>query len=269
MSHNRSVYSIYLLYCYLSMSSAYITADDNSENDTSSPYLKLNKEGVKVYIYKSRNSDFATFKAITHINASLDTLLAIMLDIPSSSEWLDSCKKSLLIKKISFNELYHYQIFSIPFPFQNRDFMLHSTMRHDPVAKTINITVSAAADFCRNKPLTPCVQVNKSNLVRVYKSIGTFKLEEKKQQTKITWIQHTDPAGSLPGWLINQLIENTAYISFKNLEKMAAKKQYQYARLKYDTEGIIVGFHKPVNRRVKKPELAKRVKGSDNYPGIP
>jgi len=244
------------------MSSTYITADDNSESDASNPYLKINKEGVKVYIYKSRNSDFATFKAITHINASLDTLLAIMLDIPSSTEWLDSCKKSLLIKKISFNELYHYQIFSIPFPFQNRDFMLHSTIHHDPVAKTINITISAAADFCRNKPLTPCVQVNKSNLVRVYKSIGTFKLEEKKQQTKITWIQHTDPAGSLPSWLINQLIENTAYISFKNLEKLAAKRQYKYARLKYDTEGIIVGFHKPVNRQEENPELVKRINPS-------
>ena len=262
MRHNRSVYSIYLLYCYLSMSSTYITADDNSESDASNPYLKINKEGVKVYIYKSRNSDFATFKAITHINASLDTLLAIMLDIPSSTEWLDSCKKSLLIKKISFNELYHYQIFSIPFPFQNRDFMLHSTMLHDPAAKTINITISAAPDFCRNKQLNQCTQVNKSNLVRVNKSIGTFKLEVKNQQTKITWIQHTDPAGNLPGWLVNQLIKNTAYTSFKNLEKLAAKEQYKYARLKYDPKGIIIGFNKPVNRLEKNSELAKRVNHS-------
>ena len=39
---------------------------DNEENET---YLKLNKEGIKVYVYSHKNSEFETFKASTHILA--------------------------------------------------------------------------------------------------------------------------------------------------------------------------------------------------------
>ncbi len=267
MKHNKSIYGIYLLYCYFSM---LLAADDDfskieneaiseaesiaeaekraeDEIEQSSHYLKLNKDGVKVYIYKHKNSDFATFRATTHINASLESILAVMLDTKSNTKWVDACEQSLLIKRLNFYEQYHYQIFYIPFPFTNRDFILHSTMEHNPLNKTITITMSSDPDYCRNKQSNQCQQINKSELVRVIKSVGTFKLEADEYGTKITWIQHTDPAGHLPGWLVNQLIKNTAYRSFKNLAEIVKEEQYKYARLTYDEHGVAIAVE------IKKP----------------
>ena len=64
--------------------------------DESDPYLKLNKDGIKVYIFSHKNSAFGTFKAITHINASLDSILAVMFDNNSCTEWVDACGESIL-----------------------------------------------------------------------------------------------------------------------------------------------------------------------------
>ena len=213
--------------------------------DESDPYLKLNKDGIKVYIYKSKRSDFATFKAITYINASIDSILAVILDLKSSTEWIDACEKALLIKKFSFTEQYHYQEFAVPFPFSNRDFILHSTMQHNPLTRAVTITMSSAPDYCNDKQSAQCTKVNQSGLVRVNKSIGTFKLEPDDKGTKITWIQHTDPAGNMPAWLVNQLVKYTPYESFINLAEIVKEEQYKFARLIYDIDGFAVAFNKP------------------------
>lgn len=248
MRYNKSVYSIYILYCYFSIA---LAADDELHNtkhkvliepevEESTHYMKLNKDGVKVYIFKHKNSAFATFRATTQVNASLESLLAVILDIKSGTRWIDACEESFLIKKLSFNEQYHYQTFYIPFPFKNRDFILHSTLVHDPVTQAITITMSSAPDYCRDKQSKQCTKTNTSELVRVNKSIGTFKLQANEQGTAITWIQHTNPAGHLPAWLVNQLIKDTAYKSFKNLAEIVKEQQYKDARLTYDENGIAI-----------------------------
>jgi len=211
------------------------------------PYLKINKDGIKVYIYSHKNSLFGTFKAITHINASLDSIIAVILDIESSTEWLDACEKSFLIKKLSFTEQYHYQIFTIPFPFKNRDFIFHSTMQHDPLSNAITITMSSAPDYCIDKQSEKCQEANQSGLVRVNKSIGTLKLEPDDKGTKITWIQHTDPAGHLPAWLVNLLVKKTPYRSLIKLTEKVKEEKYKLARLIYDNNGVAVAINTRVS----------------------
>ena len=228
-----------------------------SEREESSNYRVLDKDGVQVYIYKRNNSDFATFKAITYIDASLESLLAVMLDIKSNSKWVDACEKSFLLKRISFNEQYHYQIFYVPFPFKNRDFILHSTMKHDPSEKSITFTMIAKSDYCHDKKSERCLEVNQSDLVRVKKSIGTFKLEEQEQGTKIIWIQHTNPAGNLPGWLVNRLVKNTAYRSFKNLAELVTQQQYQNVKLIYDVNGVAVAISMDNYEPLREKPVAK------------
>ena len=229
----------------------------DSESKEYDPYLKLNKDGIKVYIYKHKNSDFGTFRAITHINASLDSILAVMLDNKSCAEWIDSCKQSFLLNKISFNEQYHYQVFSIPFPFRNRDFIFHSTMEHDPLTGSVSITMSSVPDYCREKQSELCTKVNQSRLVRVKKSIGTFKLEPDDKGIKITWTQHTDPAGHLPAWLVNYFVKKTPYWTFKNLALMVKEEPYKFAKLIYDIDGFAVALNKTNKIQKKSSETVE------------
>ncbi|NOQ79948.1 MAG: hypothetical protein GQ546_11170, partial [Gammaproteobacteria bacterium] len=210
---------------------------NNIENEN---YLKLNKDGIKVYVYRHKDSDFWVFKSSTDINASLDSILAVMFDNNSGEMWIDACKKSFLIKKISFNERYHYHVFDIPFPFNDRDFIFHSTLKQNPLDKSVTIKMFSAYDYCYDKQIIQCDEVNQSKLVRVVKSFGAFKLAPNKNGTKITWIQDSDPAGNLPSWLVNQLVENTPYRTFKNLKKIVQNKKYNDAKLIYDANGMAI-----------------------------
>lgn len=275
MRYSKSIFGIYLLFASFSVVFAeddfgkienetlFKPTDIGHQLDEPEPYLKLNKDGIKVYIFSHKNSAFGTFKAITHINASLDSILAVMLDHQSCVEWIDACKKSLLIKNINFNERYHYQEFHIPFPFKNRDFIFHSTMEHNPLTKAVTITMASAPDYCIKKQFEGCKKVNQSQLVRVHKSIGTFILEPDANGIKITWTQHTDPAGNLPAWLVNQFVKNTPYWTFKNLAKIVKEEQYKFAKLVYDINGVAVALNNPV----KIPEKpSKKTKDFVLYP---
>jgi hypothetical protein len=214
------------------------------------PYLKVNKDGIKVFIYKQKNSKFGTFKAITHIKASLDSILSVLFDNNAYEKWVHACDNSFIIKQISFNERYHYQTMDIPFPFANRGFILHSVMTQDPDSKTINITSSVDADFCNNNDSEPCAWINQSADFKVTKSIGTFQLQPDSKGTKITWIQHTDPAGNLPAWLVNQFVADTPYWTLKNLIKLVKEEKYKNSKLIYDNQGVAINLKVPKQKPI-------------------
>lgn len=209
-----------------------------TEIDEADNSLKLDKDGIKVYIFRHKTSKFATFKAITHINASLDSILAVMFDNNSYTDWIHACEKSFVIEEINFNERYHYQIISLPFPFINRDFVFHSILTQNPMTKALTITMSSVTNYCGNNSSKQCKKVRESKLVRVKKSIATYKLEVDGSGTKITWIQHTDPSGNLPNWLVNSLIKETPYRTLKNLATKVEEDKYKYAKLFYGEQGI-------------------------------
>jgi len=68
---------LFLLTIVLSFSSG-LMAEQAERKDSS---LRLDKDGIKVFIYNQKNSPFSTFKATSHIEASLDSILAVMFDI--------------------------------------------------------------------------------------------------------------------------------------------------------------------------------------------
>lgn len=224
-----------------------------SKSGEFSNYLKLNRDGIRVYLFSQKKLKFGTFKAITHIKTSIDSILAVMFDTAICAEWVHSCGQSFIIDDISFTERYHYQSFNIPFPFSDRDFIFHSIMVQNPPSRTVDITMFSVPDYCIDKQSIQCAEVNQSELVRVQRSIGTYKLEPDSEGTKITWIQHTDPGGHMPGWLVDQFAASTPYWTLKNLAEMVKQEKFKYAKLVYNKEGVATALEIPIlNTRTKK-----------------
>jgi len=257
----QSIYKFYFLLSFVFFSGLLLA--NESKKDELGHCLKLNKDGIKVYTFRHKGSDFTTFKASTYINASLDSILAVIFDNKACTEWVYACDDAFMIKSISFNERYHYQVSNIPFPFVDRDFIFHSIMKQNPLTKAVIISMASAADFCQNKSSNPCKKVNQSQLVRVKKTIGTYKLEPDDKGTKITWIQHTNLAGKLPKWLINQFVTETPYRSFKNLAEKVKEQQYHSAQLIYGNQGVAIALNIP-------PVITKEpVKSAKDFPQFP
>ncbi len=248
------IFKFYLL-LHLLLVSAHIFADEENEN----AYRKLDKDGIQVYVFKTRDSDFATFKAVTVINASLDSILAVMLDNSAYTDWIQNCKQSLVIEQIDFYERYHYQVIDIPFPFDDRDIMMHSTLTQDRLDQSLTITTSAVTDFCHERASAQCKKIKQSALVRIHNSTGTHKLEPGENGVKITWVQHTDPAGELPSWLVNQLVVDIPYKTLKNLTRKVKEEKYHYAKIIYDHKGEVVALNMPTKKQRAPSSLAKEL----------
>ena len=80
------------------LATIYNEPDVTAVQENTDPYLKINKDGIRVYVYRQKNSAFGTFKAVTHMKASVDSVLAVILDIDASTKWIDACKKAFIIK---------------------------------------------------------------------------------------------------------------------------------------------------------------------------
>lgn len=57
----------------------------------------------------------------------------------------------------------------------------------------------------------------------------------------MVWVQHTDPNGALPGWLVNSLLVDIPVQSMEELERVANSERYQGYRLIYDEQGQLTG----------------------------
>ncbi len=208
-------------------------------------YIELDKDGIKVYVFSPNNSNIASFKAVTHINASIDSILAVMIDNKNCIEWVHACNKSLVIKDVGFNKRYHYQSIAVPFPFKNREFIFRSIMKHNSADKTVTIVMSSVPDYCKNNQSEQCQKISQSNLVQVRRSIGTYKLEPDNNGTKVTWVQYTEPGGHLPNWLVNQFVKEVPYQTFKSLTKLVKQDQYKFSKLIYDNQGNATALNTP------------------------
>lgn len=251
MRYRNIIYSCFLFIFSLnsSYSNGFIDIENDynkvlGENKNLSSTLKIHKSGIKVFVFRHKGSLFSTFKAETTINSSIDSIIAVMLDNDACVEWLYSCYKSIPLKQVNFNEHYHYQILSIPFPFSNRGFIFRSFLTNKPFSKSSTITITTTPDYCTSKISKQCLLINNSKNVMVKKSIGIIKLEPGINGTKITWTQHTDPNGKLPAWLMNSYTKHIPFESFSNLKTIVQKPRYKDAKLKFDTEGNIVAFYK-------------------------
>ena len=109
----------------------------------------------------------------------------------------------------------------------------------------ILISMNAITNFCvDNKSL--CRNIgNTDHLIRIKHSHGYYLLETLHDNTsRVTWVQHTNPEGDLPIWLINQMIQNLPYKTLLGLRKEVFKAKYQNKRLNINHEGKMIGFIK-------------------------
>jgi START domain len=191
-----------------------LSADSFSQNDW---VLKQDKEGIKVYTKDMDNSPFKAVKTVCTIDASLTSLTAVLLDINTSKDWVYATKSCRLLKQPSPSELFYYSEVTVPWPVNNRDFIVRLKVSQD--AKTKVVTVDG-----ENKPaLLP----EKKNIVRIQECSSKWIIvPQANGQVKIEYVLQVDPGGLVPAWLINLFATKGPFESFKNLRLQVKKPAY-------------------------------------------
>ncbi|MBK1872867.1 MULTISPECIES: START domain-containing protein [Marinobacter] len=192
----------------------------------------LRKESGDIHIYTMRQSDssFQAFKAEALIDAPIESIMAVMQNPASCMEWLLNCTESYAVGKGNFHERYVYSVNDLPWPVTDRDYVLSVHTQGSKASGEIVMQMSAV----------PEMRAEVSNRVRVDLSNTRYRLIPENGKTRMIWLQHTDPKGALPGWLVNTLLVDIPVSSLEELERVASKERYQGFSLIYDESGQLV-----------------------------
>lgn len=186
--------------------------------------LKTNKEGIEIYTKNITNSRLKAIKVKCSLPATLSQLVAVVLDVNTGAEWVYSTKSSTLLKQVSPAELYYHSEVSIPWPFENRDFIAHLITTQNPATKVVTIDGPTVPDYV---PL-------KKSIVRIHHSSGKWIIEPGPHNTvKIDYTLEVDPGGAIPAWLINLFATKGPFETFKNLKKQIKKPAYSNIHLPF------------------------------------
>ncbi|MDB5284802.1 MAG: lipid-binding protein [Bacteroidota bacterium] len=186
--------------------------------------LKENNDGVKIFTRNVENSKIKAIKVECELDATLSQLVAVLMDVKNSEEWLYHTASNYIVKQVSPSELYYYSLVEMPWPVSNRDFIAHLKVSQDAVTRVVTIDAPCVADM---------VPV-KSKVVRIDNSKGKWVLSPAgKSRVKVVYTLHADPGGSIPAWITNLFVTQGPSQSFKKLKVHLQKQIYKNVKLDY------------------------------------
>ncbi len=170
--------------------------------------LEKDQDDIQVYSRVLKNSKFKSLKVTCKLQCTAAELTSIIMDVENSCKWVYHTQNCKLLKKLSPTELYYYAEVSVPWPVNNRDYVVHITSSK-PEEQTTIINSDCVSGW---------VPLNKNN-VRIVNSSGLWRIEKQKNDlVNVTYTTVIDPGGSVPTWLINLFAAQGPLESFKKLK---------------------------------------------------
>lgn len=186
--------------------------------------LKKDKNGIKVFTRKTADFKFDELKVECEFEGRASQLAAILLDVNNHYRWAYKTVKSQLLKAISDTDLFFYNEVDCPWPFQNRDVVVHMTLVQNSINKIITVVATSEKDYLPDKV----------NIVRMRYSKVTWLITPLyNNKLKIEYRIQIDPGGSVPAWLLNSFASKGPYESFTKLKQEMNLPRFAQAKFSF------------------------------------
>tara|TARA_R110002049_G_scaffold67767_7_gene175864 strand:- start:677 stop:1303 length:627 start_codon:yes stop_codon:yes gene_type:complete len=178
---------------------------------TDEPWALQQDEGdIQIFTRPVSDSPFLEVKATALIKAPIEHVAAVMGDGQRCSEWRARCKSSEVLGTPSDTERTIYMVLDMPWPVEDRDMVIHSTIDIDRTARTV--TVQLGPDTA-NHPEQGYVRAS---------TTGQYEIKAlDEDQVFLTYIMHTDLGGDLSANLANPRVVESTYEDMKRLQALA------------------------------------------------
>ncbi|HEB62225.1 MAG TPA: hypothetical protein ENI82_03640 [Bacteroidetes bacterium] len=176
--------------------------------------LVKSDEQMKVFTRISPDCAIKEVKVIGILNCSLNSVVQSLIKVEDYPKWIYKCKKAFQFYTINKDEFHYYVYTDMPFPFHDRDMVIHTRQWYD--SKGVWYSSSIAK---------PDLLLTKKGVIRIKKS--HIKWEIKKltdQSVEYYYYISMDPGGALPAWLINLGIEKGPIGTLNALEKYSIEQ---------------------------------------------
>ena len=180
---------------------------------------KLAKEsdGIKVYTMPSEKSKFDQNKGVVILDASVEDFIAAIHDLEHFKEWGYKVKSVDVLERYGDTLQIYYSVAKVPFPYKDRDGTYANRFKWNASQKTLEVSIEVMEDYLELK----------SDLVRVEGSGKWIVKELSENKIEVTLQMEINPGGSIPAWLSNMFVEDSPYITLKNLREKIKEEKYQ------------------------------------------
>jgi len=182
--------------------------------------LSVNQEGIQVYTRPVADSKIKAVRVVSMLPATTTQAVAAILDIQTCNEWVYHSKQNVLIKQISPLDLIYYAEVEVPWPAENRDYVVHVQVTQNAQTKVVTV----------NSPCIPGYVAEKKGIVRISRSVGKWTITPAgKNQVRAEYVLEVDPMGTIPAWLINLFATKGPTETFRKLKLHVQKEVYKKA----------------------------------------
>ncbi|MEN8171208.1 MAG: START domain-containing protein [Pseudomonadota bacterium] len=185
------------------------------------------REGIEVYSRDVESSPLDESLAITKFEASLTSVVALILDIDNNHRWIDSVDQSRVIERISDTESINYTVSNAPWPVSDRDAVVRTRVTQNPDTLAVLITSEALPEFIPQR----------QGLIRVEAIASSWRLLPLKGGgVEVRYQVHSDPGGNLPNWLVNAVMTDQPLNTLYGMHRELTRPPYSDAHLSFTRE---------------------------------
>lgn len=181
--------------------------------------------GVESYERPVNGSAIKEYRAVCVMNHSIETLLEVLIDVPSYPLWMPDCMEARILKEFKKGlERGNYHIYLKMdgiWPARNRDLVIESVPKTD---------WEAGVSTIRLKKLDGGALPEQEGFVRIVDFMSEFKLEIiSRDKTLVTMTTFVDVGGWIPPFIAAVQTQAVPLGTLAGLGRMAAEPRYQKA----------------------------------------
>ena len=183
-------------------------ADFQKKVNDSEWKLEKDKNGIKVYTRHVEGYVIKEFKAIATIEASIEVVLAEVMDAEHLEEWMANISSARTIENKKNGDIIMYYQLALPWPMQDRD------------AISENHIIRGADSTIVKTILKPDYLPEEPDLIRMRSANGGWVLKPlANNRCHVTYQFVANPSTKVPGWIANMFIVDSPYQTIRNLKE--------------------------------------------------
>ena len=174
------------------------------------------RDGIKVYAKTIPDSKVKAMKAECTLDAGVEEIIALLLDVDAAERWVCHTKSCKLIRRVSDTELFYHTEVSLPWPLDNRDFVTHlRVIKHE---KSDVVTIEA--------PAVPGVLPSREGIVRISGSVNRWLIRPLPNgKAWVEYMLQVDPGGHIPAHVVNMFACRAPIETFQNMRKILRERK--------------------------------------------
>ncbi len=168
-------------------------------------------DGIDVWKLEIPGKELPGFRGQVIIDASIETILAEMMDSEHHTDWMYRCKESCILKELGADSAIAYNRTSAPWPVWDRDVILKVGYRYTADRSHLVMRFNNVDSDLRPVP---------TNTVRMPLLKGFYKMwRVGPNKTKVLYEVEADIGGSIPKWVAKKASKDLPYITLSKLRE--------------------------------------------------